>query len=257
MSRRPLLAGNWKMHLSLGEAVALARALASSCGHCTDREVMIAPAFTALAAVTEAVRGSGLCVGAQNVAWEREGAFTGEVAPPMLTDLGVDMAIVGHSERRQIFGEDDAMINRRLLGALAAGLTPVLCIGETLEEREAERTFAVLEAQLRGGLNGVDAAQADRVVLAYEPVWAIGTGRVASAADAQEVCAAIRGELAELATPQIAAGVRVLYGGSVNAKNVGELVAKPDIDGALVGGASLDGEQFATLSAIAAGGPLP
>ena len=165
MSRRPLLAGNWKMHLSLGEAVALARALASSCGHCTDREVMIAPAFTALAAVTEAVRGSGLCVGAQNVAWEREGAFTGEVAPPMLTDLGVDMAIVGHSERRQIFGEDDAMINRRLLGALAAGLTPVLCIGETLEEREAERTFAVLEAQLRGGLNGVDAAQADRVVL--------------------------------------------------------------------------------------------
>ena len=244
MSRRPLLAGNWKMHLSLGEAVALARALAASCGHCMDREVMIAPAFTALAAVTEAVRGSGLRVGAQNVAWEREGAFTGEVAPPMLTDIGVDMAIVGHSERRQIFGEDDAMINRRFQGALAAGLVPVLCIGETLEEREAKRTFAVLEAQLRGGLHGVDAAQADRVVLAYEPVWAIGTGKTATREQAQEAHRFLRDLLAQMYEKNIAESVRILYGGSVKPDNIDALMAQPDIDGALVGGAALKAASF-------------
>ena len=244
MSRRPLLAGNWKMHLSLGEAVALARALAASCGHYTDREVMIAPAFTALAAVTEAVRGSGLRLGAQNVAWEREGAFTGEVAPPMLTDIGVDMAIVGHSERRQIFGEDDAMINRRLQGALAAGLAPVLCIGETLAEREAERTFAVLEAQLRGGLHGVDAAQADRVVLAYEPVWAIGTGKTATKEQAQEAHRFLRNLLAQMYEKNIAESVRILYGGSVKPDNIDALMAQPDIDGALVGGAALKAASF-------------
>jgi triosephosphate isomerase len=244
MSRRPLLAGNWKMHLSLGEAVALARSLVASCGNCTDREVMIAPAFTALAAVTEAVRGSGLRLGAQNVAGEREGAFTGEVAPPMLTDIGVDMAIVGHSERRQIFGEDDAMINRRLQGALAAGLAPVLCIGETLAEREAERTFAVLEAQLRGGLHGVDAAQADRVVLAYEPVWAIGTGKTATREQAQEAHRFLRDLLAQMYEKNIAESVRILYGGSVKPDNIDALMAQPDIDGALVGGAALKAASF-------------
>ena len=244
MSRRPLLAGNWKMHLSLGEAVALARALASSCGHCTDREVMIAPAFTALAAVTEAVRGSGLCVGAQNVAWEREGAFTGEVSPPMLTGIGVETAIVGHSERRQIFREDDTMINRRLLAALADGLVPVLCIGETLEEREAERTFAVLEGQLRSGLQGVTAAEASRVVLAYEPVWAIGTGKTASKEQAQEVHGFLRGLLGQLFEKNIAESIRILYGGSVKPDNIDALMAQPDIDGALVGGAALTAESF-------------
>jgi triosephosphate isomerase len=205
---------------------------------------MIAPAFTALAAVTEAVRGSGLRVGAQNVAWEREGAFTGEVAPPMLTDIGVDMAIVGHSERRQIFGEDDAMINRRLQGALAAGLAPVLCIGETLAEREAERTFAVLEAQLRGGLHGVDAAQADRVVLAYEPVWAIGTGKTATREQAQEAHRFLRDLLAQMYEKNIAESVRILYGGSVKPDNIDVLMAQPDIDGALVGGAALKAASF-------------
>ena len=244
MSRRPLLAGNWKMHLSLGEAVALARALASSCGHCTDREVMIAPAFTALAAVTESVRGSGLCVGAQNVAWEREGAFTGEVAPPMLTDLGVDMAIVGHSERRQIFGEDDAMINRRLLGALAGNIRPVLCIGETLAEREAGHTFQVLESQTRLGLTGVDGGQMSEVVLAYEPVWAIGTGKTASKEQAQEVHAFVRQLLATIFEKNIASTVRILYGGSVKPDNIDALMAQPDIDGALVGGAALTAESF-------------
>ena len=244
MSRRPLIAGNWKMHLSLGEAAALARALAASCGNCTDREVMIAPAFTALAAVAEAVRGSAIRVGAQNVAWEREGAFTGEVSPPMLTGIGVEMAIVGHSERRQIFREDDTMINRRLLAALADGLVPVLCIGETLEEREAERTFAVLEGQLRSGLQGVTTAEASRVVLAYEPVWAIGTGKTASKEQAQEVHGFLRGLLGQLFEKNIAESIRILYGGSVKPDNIDALMAQPDIDGALVGGAALTAESF-------------
>ena len=244
MSRRPLIAGNWKMHLSLGEAAALARALAASCGNCTDREVMIAPAFTALAAAAEAIKGSAIRVGAQNVAWEREGAFTGEVSPPMLTGIGVEMAIVGHSERRQIFREDDTMINRRLLAALAAGLVPVLCIGETLEEREAERTFAVLEGQLRSGLQGVTTAEASRVVLAYEPVWAIGTGKTASKEQAQEVHGFLRGLLGQLFEKNIAESIRILYGGSVKPDNIDALMAQPDIDGALVGGAALTAESF-------------
>ena len=244
MSRRPLIAGNWKMHLSLGEAAALARALAASCGNSNDREVMIAPAFIALAAVAEAIKGSAIRVGAQNVAWEREGAFTGEVSPPMLTGIGVEMAIVGHSERRQIFREDDTMINRRLLAALAAGLVPVLCIGETLEEREAERTFAVLEGQLRSGLQGVTAAEASRVVLAYEPVWAIGTGKTASKEQAQEVHGFLRGLLGQLFEKNIAESIRILYGGSVKPDNIDALMAQPDIDGALVGGAALTAESF-------------
>ena len=244
MSRRPLIAGNWKMHLSLGEAAALARALAASCGNSNDREVMIAPAFIALAAVAEAIKGSVIRVGAQNVAWEREGAFTGEVSPPMLTGIGVEMAIVGHSERRQIFREDDTMINRRLLAALAAGLVPVLCIGETLEEREAERTFAVLEGQLRSGLQGVITAEASRVVLAYEPVWAIGTGKTASKEQAQEVHGFLRGLLGQLFEKNIAESIRILYGGSVKPDNIDALMAQPDIDGALVGGAALTAESF-------------
>ena len=244
MSRRPLIAGNWKMHLSLGEAAALARALAASCGNSNDREVMIAPAFIALAAVAEAIKGSGIRVGAQNVAWERAGAFTGEVSPPMLTGIGVEMAIVGHSERRQIFREDDTMINRRLLAALADGLVPVLCIGETLEEREAERTFAVLEGQLRSGLQGVTTAEASRVVLAYEPVWAIGTGKTASKEQAQEVHGFLRGLLGQLFEKNIAESIRILYGGSVKPDNIDALMAQPDIDGALVGGAALTAESF-------------
>ena len=244
MSRRPLIAGNWKMHLSLGEAAALARALAASCGNSNDREVMIAPAFIALAAVAEAIKGSAIRVGAQNVAWEREGAFTGEISPPMLTGIGVEMAIVGHSERRQIFREDDTMINRRLLAALAAGLVPVLCIGETLEEREAERTFAVLEGQLRSGLQGVTTAEASRVVLAYEPVWAVGTGKTASKEQAQEVHGFLRGLLGQLFEKNIAESIQILYGGSVKPDNIDALMAQPDIDGALVGGAALTAESF-------------
>ena len=250
MSRRPLLAGNWKMHLSLGEAVALARALASSCGHCTDREVMIAPAFTALAAVTEAVRGSGLCVGAQNVAWEREGAFTGEVAPPMLTDLGVDMAIVGHSERRELHGESSALVAQKFAAARDAGLVPILCIGETLAQREAGETHAVLAAQLAPVL-ALGAESLEGCIVAYEPVWAIGTGLTATPAQAQEVHARVRGEVARIGDT-IASSLPILYGGSVKPANAAELFAQPDIDGGLIGGASLVATDFLAIAAAAA-----
>jgi triosephosphate isomerase len=247
MKRRPLIAGNWKMYLTLDEAVHLARAVASTCGQCTDRDVMIAPPFTALAAVATAMKGLSLQVGAQNVAWEKEGAYTGEISPIMLKDLGVDMAIIGHSERRRIFGEDNIMINRRLCAALDAGITPILCIGETLEEREAGATLAVLERQLREGMTNVHQQQATRVVLAYEPVWAIGTGKTATKEQAQEIHGFLRGLLARLYEKNIAETVRILYGGSVKPENIDDIMAQPDIDGVLVGGAALKAESFARI----------
>ena len=247
MSRRPLIAGNWKMHLTLGEAVQFARSLVSTCGYCEDREVMIAPAAISLAAVVEAVKGSNIVVGAQNVAWGKEGAFTGEVSPVMLKDLGVAMAIVGHSERRHVFAETDAIINCRLLGALAEGLTPVLCIGETLEDRQQGRTFEVLEHQLRQGLRAVDHGGAQQVILAYEPVWAIGTGQTATKGQAQEVHAFLRSLLGRLYEKSIAEAARILYGGSVKPDNIDDLMVQPDIDGALVGGAALKGESFSRI----------
>lgn len=247
MSRRPLIAGNWKMHLTLGGAVQLARSLASSCGRCEDREVMIAPAFTSLAAVVEAVRGTTILVGAQNVAWEKEGAFTGEVSGMMLKDLGVVMPIIGHSERRHIFAETDAMINRRLHAALREGLRPILCVGETLDDRQGGRTFEVLELQVRQGLHNLDSANMRDVVLAYEPVWAIGTGQTATKEQAQEVHLFLRGLLACLYEKNIAESVRILYGGSVKPDNIDDLMAQPDIDGALVGGAALKAESFARI----------
>lgn len=243
MARVPLIAGNWKMHLTIGGAVELARAVADSAGT-VEHEVMIAPAATALAAVAEAVGDSGVRVAAQNVAWEPEGAFTGEISPLMLQDIGVSMAIVGHSERRHIFGEDDAMVNRRLLGGLDGGLTMVLCVGETLDERERGETLTVLADQLARGLNGVSAEAMARVVIAYEPVWAIGTGQTAGPDQAQEAHAFLRGELAGLYEKNLAEQIRILYGGSVKPDNVDTLMAMPDIDGALVGGAALTAASF-------------
>lgn len=243
MKRRPLLAGNWKMHLNIADAVELAKNVAAAAEQ-SDRDVMIAPAFTALSAVAKALKGSRLFLGAQNVAWEAQGAFTGEIAPPMLTDIGVRMVIIGHSERRHIFLEDDAMINRRLRAALNYDLTPVLCLGETLAEREVGSTFQVLEMQLRGGLQEVSAAQAAQVVLAYEPVWAIGTGRTASTDQAQEAHAFLRRLLAKIYNKNLAETVRVLYGGSVKPDNISALMAQADIDGALVGGAALKIDAF-------------
>lgn len=247
MSRRPLIAGNWKMHLTLGGAVELARSLALTCGRCVDREVMIAPAFTSLAAVVEAVKGTTILVGAQNVAWEKEGAFTGEVSGAMLKDLGVVMPIIGHSERRHIFAETDAMINRRLHAALREGLRPILCVGETLGDRQGGRTFDVLEQQMRQGLSDLDSARIPEIVFAYEPVWAIGTGQTATKEQAQEVHLFVRGLLARLYEKNIADSVRILYGGSVKPDNIDDLMAQPDIDGALVGGAALKAESFARI----------
>lgn len=247
MTRRPLIAGNWKMHLTVSEATHLARSLASTCGRCADREVMIAPSFTALAAVAKAVKGSNILVGAQNIAWEKEGAFTGEISGAMLKDVGVIMPIVGHSERRHIFAETDAMIHRRLVAALREGLRPILCIGETLEDRREGRTFDVLERQIREGVGVLDSATMPRLILAYEPVWAIGTGQTATQEQAQEVHFFLRGLLTRLYEKDIADSVHILYGGSVKPDNIDALMAQPDIDGALVGGAALNAESFARI----------
>ena len=260
MSRKPLIAGNWKMNLNHFEAIALVQKIAFALPEkYFDRvDVTVIPPFTDLRSVQTLVDGDKLRLtyGAQDVSRHDAGAYTGEISGAFLAKLGATFAVVGHSERRTYHGEDDALVAAKAAAALKHGLTPIICIGEGLDVREAGDHVAYNVAQLRGSLAGLSNDQIAASVLAYEPVWAIGTGRVASAADAQEVCGAIRAELAAIATPAVAESVRVLYGGSVNAKNIGELIARDDIDGALVGGASLDGEQFAQLSAIAAGGPL-
>jgi triosephosphate isomerase (TIM) len=259
--RKPLIAGNWKMNLNHFEAIALVQKIAFSLPdkYFDKVDVTVIPPFTDLRSVQTLVDGDKLRLtyGAQDVSKHDSGAYTGEISGAFLAKLGCTFAVVGHSERRTYHGEDDALVAAKAAAALKHGLTPIICIGEGLEIREAGEHVAYNVNQLKGSLAGLSAEQIGASVIAYEPVWAIGTGRVASAADAQEVCAAIRAELAELATPAVADGVRVLYGGSVSAKNVGEIVGQTDVDGALVGGASLDGEQFAILSAIAAGGPLP
>jgi triosephosphate isomerase len=245
MARTPILAGNWKMHGTLGEARALARGLVERVGKRTDREVILGPAFTALPAVVETVAGSRIEVAAQNMHFEKKGAFTGEVSPVMLRDVGATHVILGHSERRQLFGETDDLVHRKVVSALEHDLTPIVCVGETLEERDAGRTLAVVRRQVEGALRGLAAAAGDRVVLAYEPVWAIGTGRVATPAQAQEVHAEVRRCLGGLDLPS--ERIRVLYGGSVKPDNIDGLMACPDIDGALVGGASLEVEGFTRI----------
>jgi triosephosphate isomerase len=247
MARIPLLAGNWKMHGTRVEATALAGALAKSVGAVTGREVLIAPPFTALDAAHRAIAGTHILLAAQNVHGEPKGAFTGEISAVMLVDAGCTHVIVGHSERRQYFGENDESVNARARGALGAGLVPIVCVGETLAEREAGTTATVVERQVRAGLAGLDAAAVGRCVLAYEPVWAIGTGHTATPAQAQEVHRAIRKLLADLAGAPVADGVRILYGGSVKPDNVDALMAEADIDGALVGGASLDAASFTRI----------
>ncbi|GAY18332.1 triose-phosphate isomerase [Mycobacterium sp. shizuoka-1] len=261
MPRKPLIAGNWKMNLNHFEAIALVQKIAFSLPdkYFDKVDVTVIPPFTDLRSVQTLVDGDKLRLtyGAQDLSQHDSGAYTGDISGAFLAKLGCTFVVVGHSERRTYHHEDDALVAAKAAAALKHGITPIVCIGEQLEVREAGNHVEFNVTSLRGSLAGLTAEQVAQVVIAYEPVWAIGTGRVASAADAQEVCGAIRAELGEIASPQVADGVRVLYGGSVNAKNVGEIVAQKDIDGALVGGASLDGEQFATLSAIAAGGPLP
>ncbi|MGA8548492.1 MAG: triose-phosphate isomerase [Mycobacterium sp.] len=261
MSRKPLIAGNWKMNLNHFEAIALVQKIAFSLpDKYYDRvDVSVIPPFTDLRSVQTLVDGDKLRLtyGAQDLSQHDSGAYTGEISGAFLAKLGCSYVVVGHSERRTYHNEDDALVAAKAAAALKHNLTPIVCIGENLEVREAGEHVTHCQEQLRGSLAGLSAEQIGKVVIAYEPVWAIGTGRVASATDAQEVCAAVRKELGTLASTHIAETVRVLYGGSVNAKNIGDIVAQDDVDGALVGGASLDGEQFATLSAIAAGGPLP
>ncbi|MGW4096022.1 MULTISPECIES: triose-phosphate isomerase [unclassified Mycobacterium] len=261
MARKPLIAGNWKMNLNHFEAIALVQKIAFALPdkYFDKVDVTVIPPFTDLRSVQTLVDGDKLRLtyGAQDVSRHDSGAYTGEISGAFLAKLGCSFVVVGHSERRTYHGETDELVAAKAAAAFKHGITPIICIGEQLEVREAGNHVEYNVNSLRGSLAGLSKEQIGQAVIAYEPVWAIGTGRVASAADAQEVCKAIRGELGNLSSPQLAAGVRVLYGGSVNAKNVGEIVAQGDVDGALVGGASLDGEQFATLSAIAAGGPLP
>ncbi|WP_420108357.1 triose-phosphate isomerase [Mycolicibacter arupensis] len=261
MSRKPLIAGNWKMNLNHFEAIALVQKVAFALPdkYFDKVDVTVLPPFTDLRSVQTLVDGDKLRLtfGAQDLSQHDAGAYPGEVSGAFLAKLGCTFVVVGHSERRSYHGEDDALVAAKAAAALKHGLTPIICIGEHLQIREAGDHVEYCLEQLRGSLAGLSAEQIGASVIAYEPVWAIGTGRVAGAADAQEVCAAVRSELGKLASPKIADTVRVLYGGSVNAKNVGELIGQPDVDGGLVGGASLDGEQFAMLAALAAGGPLP
>jgi len=243
--RKPLIAGNWKMYKTISEARAVAQALRISVGTLQDREALICPPFTALAAVADTLLGSSIQWGGQNAHWEKQGAFTGEVAAAMLADLGCHYGIVGHSERRQYFAETDATVNKRMHGLIAAGVTPIVCIGETLQEREAAQTMTVIEKQMSGSLTGLmDPA---RIVIAYEPVWAIGTGKTATPEQAQEVHAYIRTNYARTYGDTAAQAVRILYGGSVKPDNMNQLMKQPDIDGGLVGGASLDADSFTKI----------
>lgn len=242
--RIPLIAGNWKMYKTVGEATTLVRDLLAGLGELSDREAIVCPPFTALAAVAALVADSPLGLGAQNLYPEAQGAFTGEVSPPMLVDIGCRYVIIGHSERRQYFGESDAFVNRKLRAALAHGLRPIVCVGESKPQRDAGQAEPIVMAQVRAALLEVPPDQMADVVIAYEPIWAIGTGDTATPADAQAMHAAIRATLAELYGAEIAATVRIQYGGSVKPDNIDELMAQPDIDGALVGGASLQAASF-------------
>lgn len=242
--RKPLIAGNWKMYKTVGEGVELVEALLRDLGDTHDREVLVCPPFTALHALSSLLQETPIMLGAQDVFYEAQGAFTGAVAPGMLKDVGCQYVIVGHSERRQIFGESDELINRKLRAALAIGLRPILCVGEIKPQRDAGQAESVVVGQVKAGLDGVSASELLNIVIAYEPVWAIGTGDTATPADAQAMHATIRGTLAELYDQATADQIRIQYGGSVKPDNVDELMSQPDIDGALVGGASLKADSF-------------
>jgi triosephosphate isomerase len=245
--RRPLIAGNWKMHKTGPEAVIAAAALKPLVAEATNVDVMIAPTFTALSQVAETVAGSNIKLGAQNLYWESQGAFTGEISAEMLKAAGCQYVIIGHSERRQFFGETDQTVNLKIEKASQSGLIPIFCIGETEAQREAGETFSVLDKQVKNGLVSLFSENLQTLVVAYEPVWAIGTGKTATTEQAQEVHAHVRQWFADAFSPEYAQRLRILYGGSVKPSNVKELMAMPDIDGALVGGASLDPETFSQL----------
>ncbi len=242
--RTPVIAGNWKMHKTTAEARSLARAVSQGAADVNHCEIVVAPPYTALAGVAEEIRSSRVVLAAQNVHWEAKGAFTGEISLPMLEDLGCRMVIIGHSERRQYFGETDESVNRKVRAVVKSSLQAIVCIGETLPQRESGSYHQVITQQLAGGLVGLTHQTLLRIILAYEPVWAIGTGRTASPETAQEVHGSIRDWLSQEFGREAAQQVRILYGGSVKPDNIADLMRQPDIDGALVGGACLEAESF-------------
>jgi len=245
--RKPIIAGNWKMYKTVEEAIALVRELALQVEDVTDTEIVVCPPFTALDAVIEAVEGTNIAVGAQNMHWEAQGAFTGEVSPFMLKEMGCRYVVLGHSERRQYFGETDENVNRKVKAAFSYGLRPIVCVGERLDEREQGITEQVVKTQVERALAGLENSRAVDLVVAYEPVWAIGTGKTASDEDAQQVIGFIRDLIAGMYGSELAEQVRIQYGGSVKPDNISGLMNQKDIDGALVGGASLDAGSFAGI----------
>lgn len=245
--RIPIIAGNWKMYKTATEAVAFVTRLKKELAAGDGTEVVVAPSFVALAAVAQCLQGTKIAVAAQDCYWEEQGAYTGEVSVPMLRDAGCSYVIIGHSERRAYFGEQDEQVNKKVKAVMAHGLRPIVCVGESLEQREQGNTVSVVERQVKEGLKGVGEDATRAMVIAYEPIWAIGTGKTASPGQAQEVHAAIRGVLSEVFGPAGAQMIRIQYGGSVKADNIDELMAQPDIDGALVGGASLEVGSFARI----------
>lgn len=249
--RRPVIAGNWKMYKTPSEAVVLAEGIVKTLSPLDGPELVVCPPFTALAAVSQVIVGTRVGLGAQNLHWAKEGAYTGEVSADMLLDIGCRYVIIGHSERRQYFGETDESVNRKSCAALASGLTPIVCVGETLTEREAGCADAVVERQLKGALSGLSPEQVQRLVLAYEPVWAIGTGKTATPDQAEEMHAHIRKTIAMVVDDETARGIRILYGGSVKPENAKELLDRSEIDGALIGGASLQVDSFAAIAQAA------
>lgn len=245
--RIPVIAGNWKMYKTIPESIALVQELSGAVAGATGREIVICPPFTALAAVKPALAGTNIKLGAQNLNWDPQGAFTGEISAPMLKDVGCDYVIIGHSERRQYFAETDENVNRKLKAALAADLIPIVCVGESLSEREAGITSSVVSRQVKLGLAGLAPDEAKTIIIAYEPIWAIGTGRTATAEDANAMCAFIRLTVTGMFGTPVADAMRIQYGGSVKPDNVDELMSTSDIDGALVGGASLKAADFARI----------
>jgi len=241
--RKPIIAGNWKMHKTINEALELVNQIKNEVSE-TDVEVVVCCPFTMLSEVKNALEGSNLKLGAQNMHWEDEGAFTGEISANMLKDIGVDYVIIGHSERRQYFNETDETVNKKVVKAIEKRLKPIVCVGETLEERESNKTFDVIKRQILAAFENINSEYMENVVIAYEPVWAIGTGRTASSKEANEVIAHIRSLIEEKYGVEISEEVRIQYGGSVKSSNATEIMNETDIDGALVGGASLKAEEF-------------
>lgn len=245
--RKLIIAGNWKLNKTNQEAVELITLLKRELSDIADVDIVVCPALTALSDINDVLSESNICLGAQNIYWEDSGAYTGEVSVPLLKDIGVQYVIVGHSERRQYFGETDESVNKKIKAVLSHGLTPIACVGEVLEERESNKTFEVIEKQCTGGFEGLTAEEMKKIVIAYEPVWAIGTGKTASPDQAQEVHKFIRTLLVKMAGDDVAQTIRIQYGGSVKPENSVDLMSQPDIDGALVGGASLNADSFSEI----------